>query len=106
MANTAPGKKILYVEIPPDVDDGIRALARERGESLTDAVVMAIRRHLMYPPPPPEEVIPPMPDAPKRPVGRPRKDPRPNPDLDSVFDPPAPKRGRGRPRKNTATSED
>ena len=45
-----PGVRPIYLELPPDVDEGIRALAESLGRSLKEEIVHALRRHLEAPP--------------------------------------------------------
>jgi hypothetical protein len=62
-------KRPLCIDLPPDLDTELRTFCDERRTSLTSEICMAIRRHLDRPPPFPDR----LPEAPKRPVGRPRK---------------------------------
>ncbi len=66
-----PGWRLLYLEIPDELDDALRARCASVGTRMSDEVRLALRRHLAYPPPP--ETIPPLDDAPKLRRGRPRK---------------------------------
>ena len=45
-----PGVRPIYLELPPDVDEGIRGLAETIGRSLKEEIVHALRRHLAAPP--------------------------------------------------------
>ena len=71
------GCKPLYVEMPLEMDSGLRELAARNGRGVKDELLHAVRRHLATPPTlvapelPPDKVVPPADDAPKR--GRPRK---------------------------------
>ncbi len=54
-----PGKKGLYIELPTDLDEQLRAYCEERGGKIAEEVRLAIRRHLANPPPLAE--LPPLP---------------------------------------------
>ncbi len=83
-SNRTKGKTTFTVELPTPVIEAFRRFAKSRGETLSFALEVALRRHMAYPPPPPAPpALPPLPDAdpnqPAFPVGdtpppaRPRK---------------------------------
>jgi hypothetical protein len=49
----------LYLELPTEVVDRLRAFAATRGESVRHVLEAAVRRHMAYPPP----LVTPLPDA-------------------------------------------
>lgn len=78
---TTKGTVQIAAEVSEDLAARFRAFAAGRGESIRQALEMAMTRHLEYPPPPPEKpVVPPLPDAApvKRGRGRPRRNPAPD----------------------------
>lgn len=69
-----PGQSPLHLWIADADKKALQAFANDRGQSLREVVIEAIRRHMTYPSPLPEPPAPvPLPDVPKRPRGRPKK---------------------------------
>ncbi|WP_439628903.1 hypothetical protein [Gemmata sp.] len=48
--------KGVYMELPPDLVEQVKALAERRGHTFKDEVIEGLRRHVAYPPPPPAPV--------------------------------------------------
>lgn len=80
----AKGLEPVHVWVRGTDKTAWQAFAEKRGQSLTEVIVEALRRHLAYPPPVPEPVTQPP--------------PVPLPDAAPA---PGVKRGRGRPKKKT-----
>lgn len=58
------GTRQTNLELPVDVIDTAKEFARSRGETLSEVVVAALRRHMANPPPLPETVpLPPVTSA-------------------------------------------
>jgi hypothetical protein len=68
--NRSKGMTQLGVDIPNELSARLRDYCHSRGSKLADEVRLAIRRHLDYPP---ADTSPPLPDAARPRVGRPRK---------------------------------
>lgn len=69
-----PGKAVLFLHVPEELRAELDELCTRNQRSLTAECIDAFRRHLASPPPPPTPA-PYVAPQPRRPRGRPRKNP-------------------------------
>jgi hypothetical protein len=72
-----PGQLPVHFWVDEAKKKDWQEFADGEGKSLREVIIEAMARHLLYPPPRPKKAEPPvapLPDAPKRKAGRPKKE--------------------------------